>query len=166
MMAWWTAIASVQGEDVRHRILDLIEAEAGIYKSELCLRTNLSWGAITYHLAVLKRSGRIAFATHGRLTRIFPAEVPSRDFRWMAVLRDAETEQIYDYLEGKPAIQIYNLTKELGISRKIIRRHLTNLQDAGLVIAEPGSRPRFRAVPANQEFSPPPTTSEGQRERR
>jgi len=121
------------GEGNRSRILQRISDEPGIHKSELCRELNLGWGTINHHLRILEGRNEIEIEPGSRESRIFPADVPSRHKRWLALLRDDTNAAIVEFLAGAGALPVPEVAAALNRSTKVVRRHLTLLGQAGLV---------------------------------
>ena len=120
----------------------IIEASPGIHVSKLCRESELSWGTIQYHLKWMAQQGRIQVHRTGRLLQIFPASDRAAA-AWLGVLRDAIPNQILDRLNQRPGLGVQDLSRSLGVSRKTVRRHLTDLLEAGLVDRQGGYRGQF-----------------------
>jgi predicted transcriptional regulator len=121
------------GELTRARILAHIEGDPGVHKSALCRELGLGWGTVCYHVRVLGESGHINAFTHGREVFLFPGRVAEQQMRWIAALREDVGKHILDELGQQPGSRLKDLSESLGRSRKVIRRHLTLLDEAGLV---------------------------------
>jgi len=129
----------------RQRVLDRIAREPGIHKSALQRDLGLGWGTISYHLEGLRRAGLVKSLTRGRQVRIFPAGVPESQMRWLAALREDVPQGIVGRLAQDPGTGLGELAADLGVSRRLIRRHLTSLAEDGIVAAGPfGVEPGFR----------------------
>ncbi|MHB8632845.1 MAG: ArsR family transcriptional regulator [Thermoplasmatota archaeon] len=134
-----------EGPATRDLVLGLVEREPGIHKSALKRELGLGWGTISYHLEMLRRRGAIKMRAQGRQVGVFPSRVPDGHMPWLAALREAVPQGILTRLAERPEARIDELSEDLGLSRRIVRRHLTDLTAQGLVRGPLGvSRNRFR----------------------
>ena len=132
-------------DGARGRILNTIFVEPGIHKSEICRRTGLGWGTVGYHLHKLRVDKYISTVrANGRLITI-PREIPHGDALTVHALRQPPTRSILRHLlEARQGT--VGLSNEFGMSRKVMRRHLSTLADAGLIARGEGHRGRFHAT--------------------
>jgi len=109
---------------------------------------------VTYHLRVLERGGQVRSIARGRQVNVFPAGVPEQHMRWLSALR--EDVGILSALSGDTEPRIGDLSAELGVPRRVIRRHLATLQEDGLVSQDEGRvRLAERGPPAPLELPSP-----------
>lgn len=127
----------------RRRVLRTVRDNPGIHKSDLGRRLRLGWGTICYHLSVLAENGEISELERGRRKHIFPASVPERQKPWLAALRDDDRCAVLGALKQRPGSRLTDLSRDLGVSRKVVRAHLTYLDDQGLVRGEGSHRMRY-----------------------
>jgi predicted transcriptional regulator len=135
--------ATSRGEATRLTILGLIRSHPGIHKAELSRRTALSWGTIVYHLGVLKRTGRIVTERHRNLEMAYEARVSPQERHWIGVLGRSEGPDLVDHLRAKPGDGVQSMSRHYNLSRKVIRRHLARLEEAGIVVRSVDYRPKF-----------------------
>lgn len=127
------------------RILQAIQAEPGIHKSELCRRTGLGWGTVGFHIHKLCAARKIsALRANGRLI-LLPMDAPADATLAIKALRHAPARMILEQLT-RERLGMMDLSKEFGLSRKVMRRHLNSLADLGLIRREPGHRGQFDAT--------------------
>jgi predicted transcriptional regulator len=131
------------GPATRARILEFIRANPGLHKSEVCRQLGLSWGTVGYHMRALESSGLVKPMAERREVRFFAAGTPERHMRWIAALRQAQGTDVLGSLARSPGRGIAELSRELLTSRKVVRRHLTTLDEAGILADDGGARPRF-----------------------
>lgn len=131
------------GPTTRQRVLACVQAKPGIYKNKLCREMGLSWGTVTYHVAVLARRRQVRIVTLGKEARLFAVDVPERHLRWLAALSEEASVPILVRLSERPGASVADLSASLGFSHKILRRHLTLLTEEGLVAHDGQSRRRY-----------------------
>lgn len=102
---------------------------------------------MSHHLAVLAREERITSYQVGKEVRLFPAAVGAKQARWLSVLGDGPAASIVDHLKDRPGSRLVELSNTLGVSRKVIRRHLALLDEEGLVVRQGDARPRYHLQP-------------------
>ncbi|MES2153854.1 MAG: ArsR family transcriptional regulator [bacterium] len=115
----------------RNRIEDTVRRSPGVTKSELARLLGLGWGTISHHLAFLESQGIVAAFPVGKGVRLYPAGRP--EARLLAVLSDGPGAALTALLAHRPGQTLSDLSRGLGISRKIVRRHLGQLGREGLV---------------------------------
>jgi predicted transcriptional regulator len=120
-----------------------VEAEPGIHVSELADRVGLSWRTTAYHLGVLQRSRLIHVDKQSRERRAFPAGIPPRHRQWLAAVRLDHATDVLRLLLADPRQSVPALSRRMGYSEKVVRRHLTNLAEAGLVERQGTLRPLY-----------------------
>lgn len=135
-----------QGEDgpTRLRLLALIEHEPGLHKTALCEATGLAWGTVDYHLRLLSRSGRVTLARVGRETRCFPGQLPASHEALLVSLTSGPAQRIALALRHMPGQGVGALSEQLGLSAKVVRRHLLRLVDHGFLERAGVYRPRYQ----------------------
>lgn len=138
-----------RGDETRDRLLEVIQDVPGINKLELCQRTGLGWGTVFRHVKILEERGDLEVLRDGRATQIFPAAVPPEQRRWLTALHDDEAEALLEEIQKRGEGRTQELAGDLGISRKVVRRHLSVLCDAGLLRRSDDYHPRFEPVDAD-----------------
>lgn len=133
-------------EDTREHLLMQVREEPGLTKTELCKRVGLAWGTVYYHVNRLQKAGIVNVIEDGSSTRVFDACIPSEDMRLIGSLRREYSKNIVRFLSQNGGIQMCDLVKDLGVSRKIVRRHLSALSESGALQRGEGSRPRYWAT--------------------
>ena len=99
---------------------------------------------MSHHLKVLARQKRIVSYGIGKEVRLFTGGLGEGHARWLSVLGDWPASGIVDRLRETPGQRLVDLSSSLGISRKVIRRHLTLLDEEGLVRNDGEAHPRYR----------------------
>lgn len=135
-----------RGDETRNRLMEVIQGEPGINKMTLCERTGLAWGTVFRHIKLLEERGVLEVRRDGRETQLFPVTVPIEQRRWLAVLRDDEASALFSAVRERGEARIQELAGELGMSRKVVRRYLRTLCDAGLLRRSSHYHPRYEPV--------------------
>lgn len=138
------------GDATRARIMQVIRNFPGSHTASISERTGLAWSTVDYHLRVLGRSDVIKVVKALRERHAFPTSVEPRQHMWFTALRDEGTNRIFQRLIEIPRQGVPMLSDWAGLSQKVIRRQLTDLEDVGLVkrhgISRPTFEPDFEAV--------------------
>ncbi len=138
-----------RGNLTREKLMDVIQDQPGINKMALCGATGLAWGTVFRHIKLLEEVGDVQVRREGRETQLFPAEVPHEQLRHLAALRDDSATDLLDVVYARGEVRIQELASDLKMSRKVIRRHLRSLCEAGLVEQSGHYHPRY--VPADRD---------------
>ena len=148
------------GEATRVRIQAAVAASPGINVRQLCQRLELAWSTVAYHLGVLRHRQAIHVVKDGRDLQLFAGDVPQGVRSALRVLRDDDAERVLAEVLANPNQGVYGLSASLGMSHKVVRKHLTRLRDAGLVEKLGEYRPRYRST-VEATFYLPPGEGEG-----
>lgn len=152
------------GEASRQRILDLVTRNPGATKSQICRELNLGWGTVSHHLAVLRRQEVLTSYAVGKEVRVFAAAIGDRQARYLAVLGDGPAAGIVAELRDNPGSRLVDLCEALGVSRKVIRRHLTVLGGEGILVRSGEARPRYALHDGGQSGAAAQGADQGLRE--
>lgn len=128
----------------RERLLALIRDRPGLHKSALCHETGLAWGTVDYHLRLLERGNLVSRHSVGRTTRLFPAGLRERQ-SVLATLADHAAARILAAVREAPQ-RMGSLSDHLGLSPKVVRRHVARLLHEGLLLRDGDHRPVYRAA--------------------
>lgn len=134
------------GEATRDRIQQEVAASPGINVRQLCQRLDLAWSTVAYHLGVLRHRQAIHVTKDGRDLHLFSGDVPHGVRTALRVLRDDDAERVLAAVLAGPNQGVYGLSAALGMSHKVVRKHLSRLRDAGLVEKLGEYRPRYRST--------------------
>jgi DNA-binding transcriptional ArsR family regulator len=140
------------GEATRVRIQAEVATSPGINVRQLCQRLDLAWSTVAYHLGVLRHRQAIHVSKDGRDLHLFSGDVPQGVRAALRVLRDDDAERVLTAILQTPNQGVYWLSAHLGLSHKVIRKHLGRLRDAGLVEKLGEYRPRYRSTEEANRF--------------
>lgn len=135
------------GDATRRRLLAIIRDRPGIHKAGLCEESGLAWGTVHYHLRVLERARTVVIDAGRREARIFPDGTPERHRAWLGALRNPDSPRILGELQDAPGQGVTDLSRRLGLSPKVVRRHLDRMHRRGLVERTDDRRPEYRPHP-------------------
>lgn len=146
---------AISGHPTRWRLLATIAAKPGCTKSDLCRSTGLSWGSIYHHITQFRAEGKIRLVQTDRRVFLYLADVPVDQLSTLRLQHDALKGTLLAHVRQEPGIGINALSAAVGLSRKIVRRHLNELVSGGLLDRTPDYRPRFSCVTASAHQAPP-----------
>lgn len=135
--------AERNGPETRREILNLLRSEPGLTKSQVCRRLNLAWGTVSHHTRVLERDGALARRRILGFNRYYTSDARGPELQLMPLLRESLVPYLLQRVEATPGIGIQKLSRELGLGRKVIRRQLESMVEAGLVERSSDYRPKF-----------------------
>lgn len=133
---------------VRQRLLNLVNTEPGINKTSLCGRLGVAWGTVAYHVEVLACAGLIEVKPEGREANLFPRGLADSRRRLLLALRAPDAQLVLGAVGAVRQSSLLELSRRIGLSRKVVRRHLAQLQAAGLVQDKGTRRPRYALAEA------------------
>lgn len=132
-----------QDLSIREHIREEILNHPGTYRKQLCRRLGISWGAVSYHIQILKATGVVMEHGHRGRHLLFPDGFPRDARRRASALSGPRRKRLFDILQRDGRQGIQALSKRLGLSREVIRRILEDFQEQGLVRREPGHHGKF-----------------------
>ncbi|PSP69367.1 ArsR family transcriptional regulator, partial [Halobacteriales archaeon QH_6_68_27] len=117
--------------ETRERIAARVEADPGVYFSELVRELNLAPGQVQYHLRRL--DGRVVAADLYGRTHYYPSTVDERDRRVLAALRRETARDALAVLLRRGPTPPAAVADELGVARSTLEWHLDRLVAEDLV---------------------------------
>jgi predicted ArsR family transcriptional regulator len=132
------------GPRMRARIQAEVAATPGVSLNELAARLGVYWNTVHHHVKVLCRKGLLHVEDRGWRHELYPMATPPEHRAWLRALHDKDSSQVLAALLEEPGIGVYQLSDDLGLSRKVIRAHLARLMEDGLVDKVGHTRPRYR----------------------
>ena len=134
----------VLAHERRQEIHRILGERPGLTLMELARATGMVRVVLQHHLRMLETHQVIVTRMEGRRRTYFLAgQIPPPPvLHGQAALRDASRKRIADLLAqaGRPLTQS-DLSRELGLSQRLVSYHLSQLESAGLVASE-GRLPR------------------------
>lgn len=128
---------------VRDRLLRLVNETPGLNKSALCESLGVAWGTVAYHTRILAAAGLIDSEAHGREVFLFPPGLDGAVRRRARALRMPEADRVLAALSRVREASLLEVSRMAGLSRKVVRRRLQELMDAGLVQDKGSRRSRY-----------------------
>ena len=135
--------------ETRERIAARVEADPGVYFSELVRELDLAPGQVQYHLRRL--DGVDAADLHGR-THYYPSSVDERDRRALAALRRETARDALVVLLRQGPTPPAAVADELGVARSTLEWHLDRLVAEDLVRKSRDRRGRVTLVLADPDW--------------
>ncbi len=125
-----------RGDETRRRMLDFIHDNPGASKLELQDAVGMGWGTMIYNVDVLENLGRIQTYKDRGHVRLFDVDLSEEEVQFFCALRSKHSETIVARLSDEGRVQAYEVADDLGVSRKVIRRTMANMQRHGLLERE------------------------------
>ncbi len=142
----------MNGTSTRDRILHFLLENPGAAKTDVCRGLDVGWGTTTHHLQQLERAGMVVARRHRGRAALFSTEIPERVQACLATLRDPGTRSLLDHLGASGDASLSDLAAQARLSRRVVSRHLTALQEVGLVEKRGLHRPLYRTARALKEL--------------
>lgn len=118
---------------LRERIVDMIRREPGKNITGILRELGSTWGTVQHHLYLLERAGILSSSSHGREHHYFHGQPEDADRRRLALLRRGRVPQLVQLVAQEPGRMQQELTKQLGMSRKVFREYIDLLVQAELI---------------------------------
>lgn len=134
------------GAASRGKLLAIVRERRGLYKSELMRVADKGWGNVGHHLQVLIDQGHVETEWHGKFLWIFDRNVPRRERDVLVATRHTWARRILEQLGLRDRVTVRTLSEELAVSKKVIRVHLSSLQQAEVVKQLEGHPPAFASA--------------------
>ncbi len=138
--------ADRDGPATRQEIINTLQREPGLTKSQLCRRLQLSWGTVSHHVALLEKNHVIARKPLRGRRRLFLPNVPEATVVLHELARNPLVPCLLVRVRENPGIGIQALAVSLSVNRRIIRRHLDLLIESGLLAQTRDYRPAFYLI--------------------
>ncbi len=133
------------GRETRRRIVEAVRKNPGVNKSDLARKLGHSWGTMSHHIQSLSRRGELRPFRDGRELLLFPPDIPGSQLRQLAALQGEAPVAILGFLRRNER-GIQELCTLVGKSRKVVRKILHDMDEAGLVARGPGLHGKFFIV--------------------
>jgi predicted transcriptional regulator len=129
------ARGNILASSVRNTLYNAILSEPGISFVELLEETKISRGALTYHLALMRCSGKIVLLeSHGTTSYFENSDRYNRGEREvLKYLRQETDRKILFSLAKTPLLSRRDFEKILGVSGPTVTWHMKRLIDDGLL---------------------------------
>lgn len=138
--------ADRDGPATRQEILNTLQREPGLTKSQLCRRLQLSWGTISHHVSLLEANRLVARKPlHGR-RRLFLPGTAEDAVAVHDLARSPLIPSLLTRVRENPGIGIQALATQLSVDRRLIRRNLDLLIESGLLAQTSHYRPKFYLI--------------------
>jgi DNA-binding transcriptional ArsR family regulator len=132
------------GPKMRARIQAEVAARPGISMNELSSRLGVYWNTVHHHVKVLQGKKVLHVEDRGWRHELYPVATPPAHRAWLRALHDEDASQVLAALLAEPGIGVYQLSDDLGLSRKVVRTQLSRLMQDGLVDKMGHARPRYK----------------------
>jgi len=126
---------NILASTIRNTLFDLIRSRPGISFVELLQETGISRGALTYHLTLMRISGKIIILGDHGISSYFEnsGKYDSSEQKVLKYLRQDTDKQILVALSGNPLMSRRDFEKILGVSGPTVTWHMKRLISDGLL---------------------------------
>ena len=120
--------------EVQLKLLNHVNENPGIRYRELLRLTNCANGTMSYHLAELEKSSKIAVIRKKNVTRYYPSDMSQQVSNVISYLRNPISRQIISLLVSKDdGCAFDEFTRSITRAPSTIHWHLQRLIDAGII---------------------------------
>lgn len=134
--------------DLRSAILDLVEDEPGISPTEIAGELDVVTNTVIYHARILTETDYISTERSGQRTQYFvQGAADRRAVEMLAMLRRDAKRDVLVAARREPGLSISGLARRLGKHRSTVKRHVDDLVEADVLVAEPDGNGRRISVP-------------------
>jgi predicted transcriptional regulator len=129
------ARSNILASTIRNTLFSLIRSRPGISFVDLLQETAISRGALTYHLALMRITGKIILLEDHGITSYFEnsGKYDLGEQKLLKYLRQDTDRQILVALAGNPLMTRRDFEKILGVSGPTVTWHMKRLIDDGLL---------------------------------
>jgi len=124
----------------RSRVHRHVQETPGVHFNQIKRDLDLATGQVQYHITRLLNDGELAVERVGGRAHYFDLEFDPWERRTLAYLRRETAREIILRLHADGPMEPETLTDELGLARSTLAWHISNLDDAD-VIVKSGGRP-------------------------
>lgn len=132
-----------RGEQMRDRIMSLIAHEPGVHMARAARILGIRPSTLDFHVRKLARAEQIQLAQDGKTVHMFPPDAPEDELQWRSLLADPEAKAIAAVLARRGQCGIQDVSRILGQSRKVVRKHMLRMSDVGLLHRGEGHHGKF-----------------------
>jgi predicted transcriptional regulator len=146
---------NVLANTLRHTIYNLIQSRPGISSSELLQETGISRGALTYHLTLMRVSGKIILLKdHGTISYFENSgKYGDGEQKVIKYLRQDMDKKIILILARNPLMSRTDFERILGVSGPTVSWHMKRLIDDGILNVQKDGRFSRYVLSEGTEFS-------------
>ncbi|MCS6767993.1 MAG: hypothetical protein RMJ59_05635 [Candidatus Nitrosocaldus sp.] len=117
----------------RYIVLNTIKSMPGIRYMELKRLTGLSYGTLTYHLAMLEREGSIRVMRTSRKSRYYPSGVDDLEADVIDCIRSRTCKDVLAVILEHGIATLDMLSKLLNKAKTTVKYHVDRLKYKGIV---------------------------------
>jgi predicted transcriptional regulator len=118
----------------RQQIIELVEKQPAVTKSDLRTTLDCSWSTIHHHIGLLVKEGLVTKAMKGRNARFFSPEMAKPQLESMLVLTQGRNMEFAQVVMDSPGLMQSEVAHTTGLSRKVLRTNIQLMTKAGLVV--------------------------------
>ena len=134
---WGTVKDRVPGRVMKHplrsRIRDAVQQSPGILPQALAAQLGCNRSTVRYHVTRMAAAGVLRVVSYNQRSHLFLSTMASEDQDALAVLQRGRTWDLARQVAHNPGQPQCDLTSNLNMSRKILRKYVDRLLQQGLI---------------------------------
>ncbi len=121
----------------------LVTAKPGLTRSDLRRATGLAWGTITQHVDQLLEAGQLHALDDPKHQYLFATQMNRAAMRRHVIMARPHARAVLDLFSEHRELDTIAVMEHTGLTRRIARNRLQDLEDAGIIERRGEGRPRF-----------------------
>jgi predicted transcriptional regulator len=134
---WGTVKDRAPGRVLKHplrmRIRDAVQQSPGILPQTLAVKLDCNRSTVRYHVSRMQAAGILRVVSYNQRAHLFLSTMTSADQDALAVLQRGRTWDLARQVAQNPGQPQCDLTTNLNMSRKILRKYVDRLLQKGLI---------------------------------
>ncbi|MEA3203509.1 MAG: hypothetical protein QOI63_1184 [Thermoplasmata archaeon] len=134
---WGTVKDRAPGRVLKHplrmRIRDAVQQSPGILPQTLAAKLDCNRSTVRYHVSRMQTAGILRVVSYNQRAHLFLSTMTSADQDALAVLQRGRTWDLARQVAQNPGQPQCDLTTNLNMSRKILRKYVDRLLQKGLI---------------------------------
>ncbi|HEX2066100.1 MAG TPA: winged helix-turn-helix transcriptional regulator [Candidatus Thermoplasmatota archaeon] len=134
---WQTVMDRSPGRVLKHPLRALIrqavERNPGMVPQDLATQLGCNRSTVRYHITRMQAAGIVRVVSHNQRAHVFPATMAAACQDALAVLQRGRTWDLARQVAQHPGLPQCDLTTNLNMSRKILRKYMDRLLRHGLI---------------------------------
>lgn len=132
----------------RHReeLLNLVRSRPGLTKKQAAEALDVAWNTIQHHASRLEKDGLISVLQGKWSHELYPSKTPRGLHQWVKAIHDTTMSRMMVAVAAE-AKGLARLTQELAITKRVLRRRMSWLEQHRIVEKQGRRRPRYKLSP-------------------
>jgi predicted transcriptional regulator len=124
-------------------IQSYIQEHPGVHTSHIACELGFAWSTINYHVSKLIRQGKISWHTTSGRNGLYSSSLPEEMGHSMSVLMAPDRHDLLLHVHGNEGQSLSELLQSFKVSRKVLRKDLEHLENAGCIDRSGGHRGKY-----------------------